>query len=454
MLASHWMIELEDIERDTSRIISKTSVEQRKPQSAKSKFQAGDVLYGKLRPYLNKVLHVDFAGYCSNEIIAITPGELNARYLYYFLKSPIFLSYVSAVTHGVRMPRLGTEQARSAPFPLAPASEQKRIAQKLDILVAQVNALKAHIDRILRLIERLRESTLSSASSGMLSEDWRSLNPGAKFQLHSTQLSARTRRGVPSHVAMPDAISSFNVPSGWIWASAAELLRAGAFIDIKDGNHGTNHPKSNELGTDGLPFVTAANVLATGRIDYEAAPKISGTPLSRIRVGFAEPGDVVFTHKGTVGRVAINDRSCVLTPQTTYYRLDSSQVSSKYLRIFLQSPLFTAQTAVVKSQTTRDFVPITAQYALFHLLPPLPEQLEIVRRVERLFSIAEQLEAKVATAKQRIDALTQSILAKAFRGELVPQDPNDEPAGVLLERIRAQRAAAPKPKRGRKVAAN
>ena len=84
-------------------------------------------------------------------------------------------------------------------------------------------------------------------------------------------------------------------------------------------------------------------------------------------------------------------------------------------------------------------------------LPPLAEQTEIVRRIEQLFAFADQLEAKVAAAKSRIDHLTQSILAKAFRGELVAQDPNDEPASVLLERIKAQRAATPKAKRGRKA---
>ncbi len=87
-------------------------------------------------------------------------------------------------------------------------------------------------------------------------------------------------------------------------------------------------------------------------------------------------------------------------------------------------------------------------------VPPIEVQNEVVLRVEQLFAVADHLEAKVATAKERIDALTQSLLAKAFRGELVPQDPSDEPASVLLERIRAQRAAVPKPKRGRKAASN
>ena len=85
-------------------------------------------------------------------------------------------------------------------------------------------------------------------------------------------------------------------------------------------------------------------------------------------------------------------------------------------------------------------------------LPSMEEQTEVIRRVEQLFTFADQLEAKVKTAQARIDQLTQSILAKAFRGELVPQDPNDEPASVLLERIKAQRAAEPKVKRGKKKA--
>ena len=84
--------------------------------------------------------------------------------------------------------------------------------------------------------------------------------------------------------------------------------------------------------------------------------------------------------------------------------------------------------------------------------PSIAEQTEIVRRVEQLFAFADQLEARVKAAQARIDRLTQSILAKAFRGELVPQDPNDEPASVLLERIKAQRAAVPKARRGRRAA--
>ncbi len=127
------------------------------------------------------------------------------------------------------------------------------------------------------------------------------------------------------------------------------------------------------------------------------------------------------------------------------------EVFSDFLRLALLSPKTkqiideTATGTVVQHTSPKKILDIST------MLPPLAEQTEIVRRVEQLFAFADQLEAKVAAAKSRIDHLTQSILAKTFRGELVPQDPNDEPASVLLERIKAQRAAAPKAKRGRKA---
>ena len=116
---------------------------------------------------------------------------------------------------------------------------------------------------------------------------------------------------------------------------------------------------------------------------------------------------------------------------------------------FLASQPFSEQVDVVKEQTTRDFVPISEQYLLFHRVPPLAEQQEIVRRVEALFALADQIEARYAKAKAYVEKLTQSTLAKAFRGELVPQDPNDEPASVLLERITKQRSQAIRLRKGK-----
>ncbi|MFM9966271.1 MAG: hypothetical protein ACKV2Q_34275 [Planctomycetaceae bacterium] len=130
---------------------------------------------------------------------------------------------------------------------------------------------------------------------------------------------------------------------------------------------------------------------------------------------------------------------------------------------FLASPSLVEQVAGVKEQTTRDFVPISEQYLLFHRIPPLSEQQEIVRRVEKLFAFADQIESRLRQAQAHVDRLTQSLLAKAFRGELVPTehtlataDGRDyESASALLARIhtaldQASNSDVPKQKRSRR----
>ena len=162
-------------------------------------------------------------------------------------------------------------------------------------------------------------------------------------------------------------------------------------------------------------------------------------------------GTVCFSRDISVGYVTLMGRSMATTQHFANWICGDTLLPKYLMYAFMASRnhlLKSGQGSTVKT------IYMPALKELRILLPPLAEQAKIVRRVDQLFAIADQLEAKVATAKQRIDALTQSLLAKAFRGELVPQDPNDEPASVLLERIRAQRAAVPKPKRGRKAASN
>lgn len=127
-------------------------------------------------------------------------------------------------------------------------------------------------------------------------------------------------------------------------------------------------------------------------------------------------------------------------------------MDGRLLCLFLNSPQYISLLDDLKTGISESGMNLTMrkfqELQIPH--PSLEEQAEIVRRVEQLFAFADQVEAKVGEAKTRIDRLTQSILAKAFRGELVPQDPNDEPASELLARITAQRANATKAKRGRK----
>lgn len=424
-------------------------------ENKRTNISAGDVLLtivGAIgRTAVVPEKHPEFT--LQRSVAVLKPEPINSKYLRYLLESPEVQVFFRVNAKGTAQKGIYLKTLGGMEISIAPLAEQTRIAQKLDELLVQVDILKARIDAIPALLKRFRQSVLAAAVSGRLTDEWRAVKQDPAVNLEILEDVLKIRRGVPENVKFPDELEKFDKPDSWILASTAQLIKKGVIVDLKDGNHGANHPKTADFTVDGLPFITAANVSDDGVIDYLSAPKVSGDALSKLRVGFSDPEDVIFTHKGTVGRVAINSQQCVLSPQTTYYRLNQNILSNDYLAIYLRSNKFSVQINAVKSQTTRDFVPITAQYELFHLIPPLAEQTEIVRRVEQLFAFADQLEAKVASAKTRIDHLTQSILAKAFRGELVPQDPNDEPASVLLERIKAQRAAAPKVKRGRKASA-
>lgn len=121
-----WVLELEDIEKDTSKLLQRVTFAQRQSKSTKNRSSAGDVLYGKLRPYLNKVLIADNDGFCTTEILPLKPNQaINGHFLFYWLKHPAFLNYVESVSHGLNMPRLGTEAGKQAPLLLAPLNEQK-----------------------------------------------------------------------------------------------------------------------------------------------------------------------------------------------------------------------------------------------------------------------------------------------------------------------------------------
>ena len=145
--ADAWLLDLEDIEKNTSRLIYRAKYSERESKSTKSTFQAGDVLYGKLRPYLDKVIVADTDGVCTTEIVPIVPSQaINSEFLRLLLKRPAFLTHVSSLMYGVKMPRLGTEHAVQSVHPLPPLPEQHRIVAKIDELMALCDSLDQQID--------------------------------------------------------------------------------------------------------------------------------------------------------------------------------------------------------------------------------------------------------------------------------------------------------------------
>jgi type I restriction enzyme S subunit len=191
------------------------------------------------------------------------------------------------------------------------------------------------------------------------------------------------------------------------------MLRNGLLVDLKDGNHGANHPKKSDYKPTGLPFIAAAHV-RDHEIDYDGAPKITGVALAKIRIGHARLGDVIFTHKATIGRVAIADRECILSPQTTYYRVNGQFLLNSYLMRFLESQMAACQYADVVKQTTRDYLPIARQYNLFVPLPPFPEQHRIAAKVEELTALCDRLETSLNTADHARNRLLYALLKEAL----------------------------------------
>lgn len=172
-----WVLELEDIEKDSSKLLGKITFEERKSKSTKNEFKSGDVLYGKLRPYLNKVIIADQDGLSTTEIIPISPqNNLLSYFIFIWLKSPFFIEYVNKITYGVNMPRLGTDDGRAAPIVIPPINEQVEIIRRVETLFSYADNVEKQVMSALEKINVLSESILAKAFRGELTEQWRKEN--------------------------------------------------------------------------------------------------------------------------------------------------------------------------------------------------------------------------------------------------------------------------------------
>jgi len=331
------------------------------------------------------------------------------RYVNYFLRSRGFEDVIS----GSAQPQITGEGLRKVSIPIAPLPEQKRIADKLDAVLARVDACRDRLDCIPTILKRFRQSVLAAATSGKLTEDWR---------------------------------AELDAEYGDNWRT---LALVDICARITDGEHIS--PQKTE---DGVPLLTAKNVTARG-VDFSnthfVAPKDAQIFWKRCH---PEPGDILVCSRGTIGRCAEVPEAPPFCLMGTVILLkpNHEMVVPRYLLFALSAP------AVQKSmQEASGATAVSALYlrdiALLEMaVPGIKEQAEIVRRVEALFACADRLEARYTAARAQVEKLTPATLSKAFRGELVPQDPNDEPASVLLARIHAQHnePRAGKPSRSRR----
>jgi type I restriction enzyme S subunit len=287
---------------------------------------------------------------------------------------------------------------------LPPITEQQRILDKLDVLLARVDACRERLYRVPTLLKQLRRAVLASATNGELTEEWRD----AIAQDWPT-------------VALSDVASDFS------YGSAAKSAPEGQVPVIRMGNI-----QDGKLDWKDLAFTSEAAEIKKYRLTA---------------------GDVLFNRTNSpelVGKTAVykGERPAVYAGYLIRVRC-SERLLPDYLNYCLGSPAGRDYCWSVKSDGVSQSNINAKKLAAFELgLPPLGEQAEIVRRVEFLFALADAIEAKWQAARDRVERLTPALLGKAFRGELVSQDPNNEPAAVLLQRISTESAThAPVPKR-------
>ena len=167
--------------------------------------------------------------------------------------------------------------------------------------------------------------------------------------------------------------------SEWKTYTVQELIDVGMLEAPMDGNHGELHPKSSDYVSYGIPFVMANN-LVDGRVDYKNCAFITAEQATSLRKGFSHPGDVLLTHKATIGRTAIVGNefdTIILTPQVTYYRVKKG-ISNRYLKYYFDSSAFQQLFSNwAGSGSTRSYLGITAQHRLPIVLPPYEVQLKI-----------------------------------------------------------------------------
>lgn len=231
----------------------------------------------------------------------------------------------------------------------------------------------------------------------------------------------------------------------WRTESIGALIEGGTILAHKDGNYGSNYPRTNEFGPSGVPLLTAKALDDVGgRIDFDSAPRLNVEKAYKLTYGFIETGDVLLSHNATVGRVAVvptlTERILVGT-SLTYYRVDPTRLLPRYLAAFFAGRDFQNQLKSVMSHSTRNQVPITTQRRLTIVLPPLPEQRAIAHI---LGSLDDKIELN-----RRMNGTLEGMAQALFKSWFVDFDPvidNALAAGnpipeELADRAEVRRAA-------------
>lgn len=375
-------------------------------------------------------------------------GGIVPEYIRYYLLSA--KEYAQSLSSGTTFKELSGARMAALSMPVAPITEQRRIVAKLDGLLGRTARARKELDHVPMLVARYKQAVLTSAFSGELTKEWRAF-------VRDVSTAAAVVESIRSNRADQGALGrrkrvlkkpDFTIPQSWAWISPDETASDAAY-SIGIGPFGSNLVRS-DYEDHGVRLVFVRDI-RRARFDETHAKYISRRKAEELHQHVVTGGEVLITKMGDPpGDTALYPSgigSAVITSDCIKLRPHPAIATASYLVHCIRSEIVRTQIAEITMGVAHQKVSLDRFRQIALPIPPLDEQEEIVRRIEAAFAWLDKLAAEHARASALLPKLEQALLARAFRGELVPQDPNDEPASALLERIRAARAVAPERKR-------
>ncbi|EGR4061512.1 restriction endonuclease subunit S [Vibrio cholerae] len=453
---STWVLELEDVEKSTSKLLRKVRFEDRSFESSKNVFLKKDVIYGKLRPYLDKVIVADEAGVCTTEMIPMRGYcDFSPEFLRLVLKTPYFIEYANSSTHGMNLPRMGTDKAREALIPLAPINEQHRVVAKVDELMALCDQLEqqteASLDAHQVLVETLLATLTNSQDATELMANWARVSehfdtlftteqsidqlkqtilqlavmgklvpqdpndePAAILLERIAEEKAQLvkEKKIKKQKALPpiaDDEKPFELPKGWEWCRLGEIydVSSSKRIHVKD------------YVENGIPFFRSKEIGELGRgndISTELFISHNQYDALRYQLGFPHPNDLMLASiGGSIGNNWIADERPFYYKDGNITKISHHSLSNpKFLKLFVDSALFWKQVNNGVAGSAYNALTIIKIQNLVFPLPPLEEQLKIVTKVEELCAICEEVKQRLRDSQQTQLQLTDAIVEQAL----------------------------------------
>jgi type I restriction enzyme S subunit len=335
-------------------------------------------------------------------LVKLKSPRITRSFLYNYFQSPIGHQQIKSISSGSAQPKFNKTEFRQLKILVPPLNEQRHIVAKIEVLKARSQRVKEELEAIAPLLDQFRQSVLAAAFRGDLTADWREKNPDSTWESTTLEkvIKDKPRNGYsPKAVDYPTQVKSLTLTATTSGKFKPEFFK---YIDEYI------EPNSYLWLQPGDILIQRSNT-----IDYVASCAIYNASFSE------------FIYPDLMMKIQVLEEQA--NTKFIYYALSHAKLRGYYK----ENATGTAGNMPKINQKIVMSTPIN--------LPSIEEQQAIVYRLEALLKIADTIEQQYKEAQAYLDKLNQSILAKAFRGELVPQDPNDEPASVLLERIRAER---------------